>query len=229
MQIKIEDNKEPLVDIKKYCPGIVIDIDAHRMRIEKTVYLRLTVAKMLHKAQKALPEGMNLIIGDAWRPAFIQAQIYFWFISTFSNRYPNWSRKQVIREIENFVSLWKGKGASGHMTGGAVDLRIVNRHGRKIPMKYRRLNYQENALSDQKKLPAYARRNRDILFQVMQKAGFSNNPKEYWHWMYGDYYWAKRNKKPVAIYGIVADVNHLYEKQLCPCGLSKKFKKCHGV
>ena len=155
MHIEIKDNKEALVDIKKYCPGIVIALDGKRMQIEKTAYLRLTVAKMLSQAQQYLPKGMNFVIGDAWRPAFIQAKIYFWFIRTFSKRYPNWSQKQVIREIEKYVASWKGKAASGHMSGGAVDLRLINRSGRKIPMKSRKLNYQENVLSIQKRLPLY--------------------------------------------------------------------------
>lgn len=66
MTIKIKDKDEPLVDIRKYCPRVVIAIDPRRMKRERTAYLRLTVAKMFRKAQKALPKGINFIIGDAW-------------------------------------------------------------------------------------------------------------------------------------------------------------------
>jgi len=57
MSIQIKDNKEPLVDIKKYCPGIIIDIDRTRIKTEKTAYVRKTVARMLHQAQLYLPKG----------------------------------------------------------------------------------------------------------------------------------------------------------------------------
>lgn len=234
MQIKIKDNQEPLVDIKKYCPGVVVALGKKRMVVEKTAYLRKDVAEMLKKAQGCLPKGVNFIIGDAWRPAYVQTEIYFNFIRRFKKKHPKWSRQRIIQEVEKYVAPWKGSGASGHMTGGAVDLRLVDRRGHKIPMKNRRLGYQENALSIQKKLPGYIQKNREILFEAMRKAGFSNYPKEYWHWSYGDYYWAKRNSKPFAIYGPVGDHRNLYENKPCSCGAQypdgrlKKYKQCCG-
>jgi D-alanyl-D-alanine dipeptidase len=229
MRIIIKDNHEPLVDVKKYCPGVVVALDKKRMAVEKTVYLRKSVAKMLKKAQGFLPKGVNFIIGDAWRPSYIQAEIYFSFIRRFEKKYPKWSRQRIIREVEKYVAPWKGSGASGHMTGGAIDLRLVDRRGHKIPMKSRRLSYQENAFPVQKKLPGYIQRNREILFKAMRKAGFSNCHNEYWHWSYGDYYWAKRNNKPFAIYGAVQDHRGLYKNKLCPCESGKKYAKCCGA
>lgn len=228
MNIKIKENNEPLVDIKKFCPDVIIAIDKRRIKIEKTAYLRLGVAKMLRRAKKSLPKGINFIVADAWRPVYVQIAIYFWFVNKFQERYPHWPRKRVIREIEKYVAPWKGNNASGHMSGGAIDIRLVNSRGRKISMKSKKLSYQENALSIQKKLPGHIRRNREILFQAMRKAGFSNYPKEYWHWSYGDYHWAKRNHKLFAIYDAVQDIRSLYFNKFCPCGARKKYKKCHG-
>jgi len=229
MNIIIRDNHEPLVDIKKYCPGVVVALGRKRMAVEKTAYLRMGVAKMLKKAQGYLPKGVNFVINDAWRPAYIQTEIYFNFIRRFEKRYPKWTRKKIILEVEKYVAPWRGSGASGHMSGGAVDLRLVDKNGHKIPMKSRRLSYQENALSVQEKLPGYIKKNREILFEAMRKAGFSNYPKEYWHWSYGDYYWARRNKKPLAIYGAVCDHRNFYDSKPCPCGSGNKYKKCHGT
>ncbi|MBI3671473.1 dipeptidase, partial [Candidatus Azambacteria bacterium] len=45
-------------------------------------------------------------------------------------------------------------------------------------------------------------KNREIMFKVLRGAGLSNYPKEFWHWSYGDVWWAKRNKKKIAIYGL---------------------------
>jgi D-alanyl-D-alanine dipeptidase len=77
MQIKIKDNQEPLVDVRKYCPGVIVALGKKRMEVEKTAYLRKTVAKMLKKAQGFLPKGVNFVINDAWRPAYIQTEIYY--------------------------------------------------------------------------------------------------------------------------------------------------------
>jgi D-alanyl-D-alanine dipeptidase len=63
------------------------------------------------------------------------------------------------------------------------------------------LTYQENAKSNQTKLPKYIKKNRKIMFDALTKAGMSNYPKEYWHWSYGDLWWAERNQKEYAIYG----------------------------
>jgi D-alanyl-D-alanine dipeptidase len=227
-KIVIRENREPLVDVRRFCPNVVVKLGRGRMAREKTAYLRRSVAAMLGAASKRLPKGQQFIINDAWRPAFIQCQIFFDFVKKGERRYPGLSRAARMREIKKYVAPWKGVNASGHMSGGAIDLRIVDTRGRKIPMRSRGLSYKENALSDQPKLPAVQKRNRALLSAALLAAGFSNYPLEYWHWSFGDYQWARRNGKPVAKYGAVADVNGIYEAEPCPCGSEKKFKKCHG-
>ena len=235
----VRDNKEPLVDIRKYCPDIVIKFGKRRDFFEKTAYLRLTVAKMLAKARRNLPGGYNFIINDAWRPAYVQASIYYRFFDWFRKKYPDWTPARVRKEIDEYVAPWCGPNVSGHMAGGAVDLRILDRHGRKLPMRSASLTYQENAQSRQPKLSAYLRRNRELLDSVMSKAGLSNYPKEYWHWSYGDTQWARRHGRAVAVYGPVGLTGYRdpYGQMPCPCcsignkeGEKKSvlFRECHG-
>ncbi len=38
---------------------------------------------------------------------------------------------------------------------------------------------------------------------ILSEAGFVNYPTEYWHWSYGDRYWAYMKKKPYALYGLI--------------------------
>jgi len=45
------------------------------------------------------------------------------------------------------------------------------------------------------------------MFKVLEKVGFVNYPKEFWHWSYGDIYWAKIKKK--AIYSILNNNRYL--------------------
>jgi len=200
--IIIRDNKESLVDIRKVCPKILVDIPEKILK-RYGALVRKTVAKMLNRAQRNLPRGLRLLVGEAWRPAWYQKQIYEGFIKRFSKKYPKWSEKRVLEEVNKYVASWKGKYSSGHMSGGAVDVRIVDKNGRKIPMKSKKLTYQESAKTYNRNLPLYIKRNRQILINTMTQVGFSNYPKEFWHWSYGDYWWAKRNKRKVAIYGAV--------------------------
>ena len=50
-------------------------------------------------------------------------------------------------------------------------------------------------------------KNRQILWQVMTKAGFRRHPQEWWHFSYGDQLWAwlenqsNLEKNTIAIYG----------------------------
>lgn len=203
--IKIKECGEQLVDIKKICPDVKINLGKERMKIEKTAYLRKSVAQMILKAQKELPKDITFIINDAWRPQYIQEEIIKKFIKHFSKKNPSWSKSKVIREVKKYVAPFDGKYVSGHMTGGAVDLRLLKK-GKKIPMKSSKLTYQENALSLQNKLPLYIQKNRNLMFNALKKAGLSNYKKEYWHWSYGDVWWAKRNKKKIAIYGAVKEI-----------------------
>lgn len=203
--IIIKECHEPLVDLRKFCPGIIINLTKSRRKKEKTFYLRRTVAEMINAAKSYLPKGMTFIINDAWRPQYVQQEIYNNFIKRFTVKYPKWSEKQIIKEVNKFVAPSQGKFVSGHMAGGAVDIRLI-RNGRKVPMKSKKLTYQENALSFQPKLPKHLQKNREIMFNALLKAGLSNYPKEYWHWSYGDIQWAKRNKKTAAIYGVITKI-----------------------
>lgn len=217
---------ESLVDIRKFCPGIKVRLDANRLKYEKTAYVRLSVAKKLRRAQKLLPKGWNFVIRDAWRPAYVQAAIYFNFLRKGKQRFPGLSDKEIKNRVDKFVAPWKGVGASGHMTGGAIDVRLIDKSGRRLPMVSHKLSYQENALPQSKNLPMSLMKNRQIMADALRQAGFSNNIREYWHWSYGDYYWAKRTKNKV-IYGVAVD-NKIYYNRDCPCGSEKKFIKCHG-
>jgi len=206
--IKVKECGEPLVDIKKLCPDLVI---APNLKKENRAFLRKTTVKMVCQAKKHLPEGMTFIIESAWRPQYLQEKIFQQFVKRFTKKYPLWPKSKVIKEVEKYVAPFEGGHVSGHMAGGAVDLRIW-KNGRKIPMKSSKLTYQENAKSFQPKLPLYIQKNRQTMFDALQKAGLSNFPKEFWHWSYGDIWWAKRNKEKIAIYDVVKRSNSISKK-----------------
>jgi D-alanyl-D-alanine dipeptidase len=44
---------------------------------------------------------------------------------------------------------------------------------------------------------------RDLLSSVLNEAGLINYPTEWWHWSFGDRYWALRTGRPAALYGPV--------------------------
>jgi D-alanyl-D-alanine dipeptidase len=52
-------------------------------------------------------------------------------------------------------------------------------------------------------LSPQVRANRALLAQVLGRAGLVNYPSEWWHWSYGDRYWALLTGAPAALYGPV--------------------------
>ncbi|CAG2335316.1 dipeptidase [Burkholderia sola] len=50
-----------------------------------------------------------------------------------------------------------------------------------------------------------AARNRQILIDAPIRAGFTNYPSEWWHWSFGDRYWAAIQNESHAIYGPVEE------------------------
>ena len=51
--------------------------------------------------------------------------------------------------------------------------------------------------------PTVARANRDLLASCLVAAGLVNYPTEWWHWSYGDRYWAFSTGSTAALYGPV--------------------------
>ena len=57
-------------------------------------------------------------------------------------------------------------------------------------------------------LNAIARKNRDILSSALSSNGFTNYDYEWWHWSYGDQYWAFKQTEPNALYNSIDCENH---------------------
>lgn len=204
--VVIKECGESLVEIKKHCRGILVDFSSQEMKRFGKAYLRKTVVKKICQAKQYLPKRTAFVIRDAWRPKHIQIILFYRLVKKFSKEYPSWNKAKIIKEVKKYVCPWQGKYASGHMTGGAVDIRLI-RKGKKLPMNSSVLSYEENSKFDQEKIPEHLKRNRQAMFRALKKVGFSNHPGEYWHWSYGDIYWAKRESRGVAIYGIVEDID----------------------
>ncbi len=205
LMIRIKDNGEPLVEVKKYCPDFMIRIDRGVDGKPRKAYLRKGIVLKLKKARSYLPKGMTFVIRDAWRPADLQEKIKQKFVAMFMKKNPTWTKKRAIQETKKYVANSKGIFASGHMTGGAVDLRLIYaKTGKRVPMRSWKLTYQENAQPIQPKLKPHLQRNRQIMFDALLKVGLTNYPSEFWHWSYGDAQWARRVGEKVAVYAILS-------------------------
>jgi len=201
LSVKIEESGEKLVDVRQECPEILI----HPLlgKTDTKPLVRKTIARMLNSANSFLPDGIVLMLRDAYRSADTQRRIYSSFIKKFKKENPLWSEARLKEETNKFAADPKGLIPGGHTTGAAVDVTLAYAKNKKrLAMKTTKLNYQEQTRLDSM-VPRHIRKNRKLLYDATIKAGFVNYPNEWWHYSYGDVFATARQGGKIAIYGAV--------------------------
>ncbi len=92
---------------------------------------------------------------------------------------------------------------SPHVTGGAIDLGILHLESMELLDMGNNFTYDDSAMLYHPNLTKDQKQNRQMLVDLMTGAGFVNYPYEWWHWSYGDKYWAYVSDKSKAIYDSV--------------------------
>jgi D-alanyl-D-alanine dipeptidase len=92
-----------------------------------------------------------------------------------------------------------------HSAGAAVDLTLMFADGEEPDMGTRVNADPEESdgacYTDAPGIPLQARDNRRLLGDALTATGLVNYPTEWWHWSYGDRYWALATGVEHAIYG----------------------------
>lgn len=200
--IPIRENGEPLVDLAFASPNVLLKPFGGRQG--KLLYARLGVARRLNQAQSWLSQhypGYRLIIVDAHRDFSDQTRAHMFFRRFLRLRHPTWSA-ELIREAANkYVAAPDAVAPPPHTTGGAVDIRVMGPDGAQVKMGGRNPFSLQQSHMDYEDLSDEEKRNRQILADAMNSAGFSNYEEEWWHWSYGDSGWVLRSRlqTPAAI------------------------------
>lgn len=206
--IKLNRTEEKFVDIYEYSNGeIKVDMQYAKAGIPfaiKTAYVRETVAKKLMQAKGLLPQGYSFEIFDAWRPYEVQLGLFNAYRKRIvDNAKEVMTEQEITRRVCEFVSLPdKDKRVSFvHSTGGAVDVTIVRPDGSRLDMGTEFDDFSPRSYTawyegggDEQ-----IKRNRRLLHNVLCSCGFTNYPAEWWHYDFGDPFWAFYMKKE-AIY-----------------------------
>lgn len=196
--IKEQDNHEPLVDIKQ---SDTILFFGDKLKNEKQVFLRKTIADKIEKAAKELPNGTFFIIYDAFRSLEQQYEIWDKKYNYFKNLYPSESEKQITLRTKRVVADPR-HGHGGHQTGGAIDIGLCDKNGTELDMGAP-YSGTEKTIQTNAKINKTAKHNRKILCNLMKDYGFVNYPNEWWHFCYGDRMWAAYSGKKKCCYGLI--------------------------
>jgi len=200
--VPILDNGEPLLDPRPLSPRIHFAEKHPKFSdMPRTPKVRQGVAEKLAEAAEALPDGVDLVIIEGFRPLARQRFMYEQIKAGFARRHPEWN-KAALHRITNTMSAPPDDPCPPpHTTGGAVDLSLIHvKTGEWLDMTSPFEMDETSAPGDTPGLSAEAQANRRLLFAVLEPTGLTNYLGEWWHWSYGDSGWALRVGAAKALY-----------------------------
>lgn len=198
----VEVSNSNKIEVRMQYPKLKMKYAIDKCLLRKGVYQRLL------DAANRLPFGIKLCILDAWRPFALQKELYEKYSKEIIIKF-NLEDESIEKqkcEIAKFVSEPKEDKllAPVHTTGGSVDVTLLNQYGDEMEMGTEFDELSIKSYSDYYEGTNYNEviSNRRLLYSVMTKAGFSNLPSEWWHYDYGNKFWAYYKEKYIIYSGI---------------------------
>ena len=200
--IPIQDNGEPLVDPRTLSKRIHFAEKHPKFEgLKRTPKVRKRVAEMLAEAAESLPDGIDIVMIEGFRPIVNQQFMYEEIKKEFAGRHPEWNRSTLMRMTNTMSAPPDDPCPPPHITGGAVDLSLIKMPSREwFDMTSPFEMDETSAPGDTKGLSEEARKNRRLLAGALEKTGLTPYLGEWWHWSYGDSGWALRVGAKTAIY-----------------------------
>lgn len=168
---------------------------------ERRVFMQEESKRRLLNALESLPEQYGFIVWDAYRSRKVQGVMFNWMKEQVRMRDPKLSDNEVHEEARKFMTPPSKVGDSyipPHLSGGAIDLTLFDLStGKEILMGThfddcsevaQALYYENKPVLDEKE--QIYKTNRNILRDSMLSAGFTVYQHEWWHFDYGNVFWA---------------------------------------
>ena len=194
--VPVIETHEPLVDVRRF------GIASSGSRSARLV--RRSVAERLALAQQALPGGVRIVVVEGFRSPEAQQRIFDGYTAELRAAYPDRDEDELHRLATRYVAPLE---VAPHVAGAAVDLLLSDAGGRRLWMGTEVDATPEQSggacMFDALDIDAEARDNRTMLAEALSSAGLVNYPTEWWHWSFGDRYWAHVTGAAHALYGPV--------------------------
>ncbi|NNM58516.1 MAG: M15 family metallopeptidase [Legionellales bacterium] len=213
LAVPIAECNEQLVDLKNYDGILFGEPPETPLAAPHYTKMRATVLEKLRDAQKALPNGWVFRLYEGFRSLAVQKMLFEEEYARVAKRLPNAAHQTIFNEATHLASpvinLDGTKNIPPHNTGAAVDIEILAEDGSLVDMGMTAADWirvhPDLCLTKSPCVSTAVQKNRDILLAVMHEVGFVNYPTEWWHFSYGDRYWAYISGKSHAIYGAAED------------------------
>jgi len=163
--------------------------------------MRTYVYELLKRANAALPAGYNIVVYEGYRSKADQIKVWHQIIEQRKKEYPHMDENsEEFITMCNLVVANPYRQGSGHQSGAAVDISLVNGSGVEYDMGGIVRGFGEEAPFYSPIISDEARKNRLILKNAVEGAGLVCYPTEWWHYSFGDRLWARVTGSKLAIF-----------------------------
>ncbi len=200
--IIIKDDNSPLISLKEsefnlmFEPSVKKD---YKYLVREAVYEKIgRISKILVKQDKVL------IIRSVWRSFAHQKLLRERRAKIIKKEQPNKSEEEIAKIVSYFIA---SEEESMHSTGGAVDALIYDLK-KDCVMDFGNndglhLELNKTCYPFHPDITPQVKNNRKLLISLFDKEEFVVDPKEYWHFDYGNVIWAIEKEEKYAKYGII--------------------------
>ncbi|RSN11753.1 dipeptidase [Nonomuraea sp. WAC 01424] len=198
-RIPVEESGEALIDLRAI-PALrldprLADPDAHYAR------LRLSLVDRLITAQTLMRPGLRFLVVEGFRPVEVQVKYFDAHVDRLRASAPGHDEDWYRHRASRYISPPE---VSPHPAGAAVDLTLCETDGHELWLGTEVNDTDTDAChTASTAISAQAREHRRILAEALTTVGLTNYPSEWWHWSYGDRYWACTTGASAARYGPV--------------------------
>jgi D-alanyl-D-alanine dipeptidase len=200
--VVVEECGEPLVDLRT-----VAALRVDRRQADPAgayAHVRAGIVDRLVTAQSLLQRGLRLLVIEGHRPLGLQGRYFRQHTGHLREQHPDWSRERLYREASRYMSP---PHVAPHVAGAAVDLTLADSDGVELvmgcPVSADADSSNGRCHTHATDVSPQASTNRRTLAAVLEATGFVNYPTAWWHWSYGDRYWAFMTGAAAARYGAV--------------------------
>lgn len=211
--VPVHECGEPLVDLRVERGIAIGPPPEHPDTAPDYAWVRRGIYERLLRVQASLPAGLTLRLYEGLRTLQMQARLFAEEEARIRMDQPDLTPQQVHERASLLISPvthWDGTpNVPPHSTGAAIDVEIVDAAGRVIDFGMEAKDWVsvEAEYCETQRVEGVsreARANRLLLCEAMQAQGFVNYVREWWHYSFGDRYWAWTTGAPHAVYGPVA-------------------------
>ncbi len=208
--IPVKNINEDMIDLTQqkdiaYGPPPGYPNNKEYTQVRKSVYERLKIA------QAKLPPGLKLCVHEGYRKLGLQEHLFRVHFQQIQATQPTSRYEKVFHEATRLIAparkLDGSENIAPQLTGAAIAVYLIDDQGKPVDMGIAPKDWLRDADGSlsrtySSKISHQAQEYRYIMADALKAAGFVNYPAQYWHWSYGDQYWAHETRHDYAIYGV---------------------------